>query len=162
MFPPPERPAHESKASEAGVLSGQVTLTTHRISDVYYSVHTKRDAREGDPQTMRVDYKIGWHECKSEWVCFEHSGFARQKAIAWWKRRSPDPVTTNAHFRLGRKHLEMGDSPTPPAEPGRVPRVARMMALPSASTASFAKASLPTRPISPVSAASLGRGSLRS
>jgi DNA repair protein RadD len=95
-FPPPERPAHESKASEAGVLSGQVTLTTHRVSDVYYTVHTKRDAREGDPQTMRVDYKIGWHEYKSEWVCFEHIGFARQKAVAWWKRRSPDPVPTSA------------------------------------------------------------------
>jgi DNA repair protein RadD len=95
-FPPPERPAHESKASEAGVLSGQVTLTTHRVSDVYYTVHTKRDAREGDPQTMRVDYKLGWHEYKSEWVCFEHSGFARQKAVAWWKRRSPDPVPDSA------------------------------------------------------------------
>jgi DNA repair protein RadD len=95
-FPPPERQVHESKASAAGVLSGQVTLTTHRISDVYYSVHTKRDAREGDPQTMRVDYKIGWHEYKSEWVCFEHSGFARQKAVAWWKRRSPDPVPDSA------------------------------------------------------------------
>jgi DNA repair protein RadD len=95
-FPPPERPAHESKASEAGVLSGQVTLTTHRVSDVYYTVHTKRDAREGDPQTMRVDYKIGWHEYKSEWVCFEHIGFARQKAVAWWKRRSPDPVPDSA------------------------------------------------------------------
>jgi DNA repair protein RadD len=72
-FPPPERPAHESKASDAGVLSGQVTLTKHKVSDVSYTVHTKRDAREGDPQTMRVDYKIGWHEYKSEWV--RHLGF---------------------------------------------------------------------------------------
>lgn len=41
-------------------------------------------------------------------------------------------VTTKAHFRLGskgRKHLETGNTPTPPVEPGRVPRVARMMAL---------------------------------
>ncbi len=95
-FPPPERQVHESKASEAGVLSGQVTLTKHRVSDVYYTVHTKRDAREDDPQTMRVDYRIGWHEYKSEWVCFEHAGFARQKAIAWWKRRSPDAVPDSA------------------------------------------------------------------
>lgn len=96
LFPPPDRQTHESKASEAGVLSGQVTLTTHRVKDVYYSVHTKRDAREGDPQTMRVDYKVGWHEYKSEWICFEHSGFARQKAVAWWSRRSPDPVPDSA------------------------------------------------------------------
>ncbi|MBS0208863.1 MAG: DEAD/DEAH box helicase family protein [Planctomycetes bacterium] len=91
-FPPPERPAHEPKASEAGVLSGQVTLTTHRVSDVYYSIHTKRDAREGNPRTMRVDYKVGWHDYQSEWICLEHAGYARQKAAAWWKRRSPDPV----------------------------------------------------------------------
>ncbi|MBS0210419.1 MAG: DEAD/DEAH box helicase family protein [Planctomycetes bacterium] len=92
VFPQPERPAHESKASEAGVLSGQATLTTHHVCDVYYSIHTKRDAREGDPRTMRVDYKVGWNDYKSEWICFEHSGYARQKAVAWWKRRSPDPV----------------------------------------------------------------------
>jgi DNA repair protein RadD len=95
-FPPPLRLRHEATATRAGVLSGQVTLTTHRVSDVYYTVHTKRDAREGDPRTMRVDYKVGWHQYKSEWVCFEHSGFARQKAIAWWKRRSPDPVPESA------------------------------------------------------------------
>ncbi len=96
VFPPPEHPAHAAKASEAGVLSGQVTLTTLRVSDVYYTVHTKREAQEGDPQTMRVDYKIGWHEYKSEWVCLEHTGFARQKAVAWWQRRSPDPVPDTA------------------------------------------------------------------
>lgn len=95
-FPPPERAAHSSKASQAGVLSGEVTLTSYRVSDTYYTVHTKRDARDGDPQTMRVDYKVGYYDYKSEWVCFEHSGFARQKAIAWWKRRSPDPVPDTA------------------------------------------------------------------
>ena len=41
---------------------------------------------------MRVDYKVSWHDYKPEWICFEHSGFARQKAVAWWQRRSPDPV----------------------------------------------------------------------
>lgn len=91
-FPPPERSKHESSASGAGILSGQVTTTTYRVTDVYYSVHIKRDAAEGDPKTLRVDYKTGWHEYKSEWVCFEHKGYARQKAVAWWKRRSPDPV----------------------------------------------------------------------
>lgn len=95
-FPPPERASHTSKASNAGVVSGEVTLTEHRVIDTYYTVHTKRDAREGDPQTMRVDYKVGWHEYKSEWVCFEHTGYARQKAVAWWKRRSPDPVPDTA------------------------------------------------------------------
>ena len=78
------------------MLSGQVTNTKFRVSDVYYSVHTKRGASEDDPKSMRVDYKVGWHEYKSEWICFEHEGYARQKAVAWWKRRSPDPVPDTA------------------------------------------------------------------
>jgi len=95
-FPPPERTKHDAKASEAGVLSGQVTTTKYRVQDVIYSVHTKRGASDDDPKTLRVDYKVGWHEYKSEWVCFEHEGYARQKAIAWWRRRSPDPVPDTA------------------------------------------------------------------
>lgn len=95
VFPPPERQQHDPKASEAGILSGQVTTSTFRVEDVYYGIHTKRGASEDAPRTLRVDYRVGWHEYKSEWVCFEHDGYARQKAIAWWRKRSPDPVPDN-------------------------------------------------------------------
>lgn len=91
-FPPPERQQHDAKASEAGILSGQVTTTKYSVKDVYYNVHTKRDAKEGTPNTLRVDYRVGWNKFKSEWICFEHTGYARQKAVAWWLKRSPDPV----------------------------------------------------------------------
>jgi DNA repair protein RadD len=43
-----------------------------------------------------VDYQVGWHDYKSEWVCLEHEGYARSKAVAWWRRRSPDPVPDSA------------------------------------------------------------------
>jgi DNA repair protein RadD len=92
VFPPPERQQHDPKASEAGILSGQVSTTKLQVEDVYYGIHTKRGASEDAPRTLRVDYRVGWHEYKSEWVCFEHEGYARQKAIAWWRKRSPDPV----------------------------------------------------------------------
>jgi DNA repair protein RadD len=91
-FPPPDRKPHDAKASEAGILSGQVTTTKYQVDDVYYAMHSKRDAEEGAPRTLRVDYRVGWHDFKSEWVCFEHEGYARQKAIAWWRKRSDDPV----------------------------------------------------------------------
>ena len=45
---------------------------------------------------MRVDYRLGLDHWQSEWVCIEHSGYARQKANAWWKQRSPDPVPDSA------------------------------------------------------------------
>ncbi len=39
---------------------------------------------------------MGWHQYQSEWICFEHTGYARDKAIAWWRKRSPDPVPSTA------------------------------------------------------------------
>lgn len=55
-------------------------------------MHVKRDAPPDAPRTMRVDYRIGFNHYVSEWVCFEHDGYARQKAVAWWRQRSHEPV----------------------------------------------------------------------
>ena len=59
VFPPPERQKHDAKASEAGILSGQVTDVEYDVQDVTYSVHTKRGADEDAPRTFRVDYRLG-------------------------------------------------------------------------------------------------------
>jgi len=91
-FPPPERQKHSDKAETAGILSGEVTETDYEVSEVYYSVHVKRDAPEDHPRSLRVDYRCGLNDYHSEWVCFEHDGYARQKAEAWWKARSHEPV----------------------------------------------------------------------
>lgn len=96
LFPPPERVKHEEQASQAGILSGQVTTTTYRVRETYYNVHTKRDAAENAPRSMRVDYRVSLSGFKSEWICFEHKGYARNKAEQWWQRRSPDPVPDTA------------------------------------------------------------------
>jgi len=45
---------------------------------------------------MRVDYRIGQFISVSEWICFEHDGYARWKAEQWWRRCSPDPVPDTA------------------------------------------------------------------
>jgi DNA repair protein RadD len=95
-FPPPERTRHGARASEAGILSGQVTTTKHAVQSVFYSVHTRRGAGDDAPRTMRVTYRVGYNAYQSEWVCFEHRGYARQKAVAWWQRRSPEPVPETA------------------------------------------------------------------
>jgi len=41
---------------------------------------------------MRVEYRCGFARWYREWVCFEHDGYARRKAEAWWRRRSNDLV----------------------------------------------------------------------
>jgi DNA repair protein RadD len=96
QFPPSERQTHEAQASAAGILSGQVTIATYKVEDVTYSVHTKRGAAEDAPKTMRVEYRLALNAYKSEWVCFEHTGYARWKAEQWWRKRSPDPVPDTA------------------------------------------------------------------
>jgi DNA repair protein RadD len=91
-----EKTRHDARAGTAGVLSGQVSFTTYPVEEVRYAVHVKRNAPPDAPRTMRVEYTIGWQQYQSEWICFEHTGFARHKAEAWWKRRSTEPVPDTA------------------------------------------------------------------
>ncbi|MEW4530619.1 DEAD/DEAH box helicase family protein [Maioricimonas sp. JC845] len=95
-FPLPERPRHEARATDAGVLSGEVTVTEYEVRDITYSVHRKRKSADDAPRTMRVEYRLGLDYWVSEWVCVEHTGYARRKAEQWWRRRSPDPVPDTA------------------------------------------------------------------
>ena len=73
-----------------------MTDTRFEVLDVCYSVHIKRGADGNSPRTMRVDYRLGLSHWQSEYVCVEHDGYARQKSVAWWKRRSPDPIPETA------------------------------------------------------------------
>jgi len=99
-FPPPEKTQHAATASHGGVLSGEVTTLTYEVRDIHYHVHQKRDAAEDAPRTMRVDYRLGLEHWQSEWICFEHHGWARRQAERWWKKRSPDPVPETAQHAV--------------------------------------------------------------
>jgi len=95
-FPPPEREKHDRAASAAPILSGEAKTNEYTVCEVSYHVHTKRDAPPEAPKTMRVEYRNSWDQWRSEWVCFEHMGYARVKAEAWWRRRSDLPVPEGA------------------------------------------------------------------
>ncbi len=99
-FPPPEREPHDARASDAGVLSGEVTDTEYDVHDIVYRIHRKRDADEDAPRCLRVDYMIGLDHWQSEFVCIEHTGYARRKAEAWWRERCIDPCPTTAEEAL--------------------------------------------------------------
>jgi DNA repair protein RadD len=51
----------------------------------------RRHEKLGKPPSLRVDYHCGLVR-HSEWICFEHTGYAREKAAAWWRARSTAPV----------------------------------------------------------------------
>ena len=100
-FPPPERETHDRTATTAGILAGQTEDNECTVQDVHYRVHVKRDAPEDAPRTMRVEYRVGFNHWQSEWVCIEHTGYARVKAEAWWRQRSNWPVPTSAYEAVG-------------------------------------------------------------
>lgn len=87
-FPPPQKSKITEHASREGIISGQVDYTDYEVLDVYYCVHEKRGADPDAPKTMRVDYQVGFNEFKSEWVCPEHTGYARGKFEKWWNERA--------------------------------------------------------------------------
>ncbi|MCL4743284.1 MAG: DEAD/DEAH box helicase [Phycisphaerales bacterium] len=93
-FPPPKREKHEATASSEGILSGQTSRSEERVSDVSYHIHYKRDDPDAPP-TMRVEYRCGFNTWFREWVCFEHTGYARAKAEQWWRARSREPVPSS-------------------------------------------------------------------
>jgi len=97
-FPQPKREQHDRQASTAGIISGEVTEAEYEVEDVYYSAHVKRDAPPDHPRTLRVDYRVGFNDHHSEWICVEHppGSYARQKAEAWWCARSHEPCPTDA------------------------------------------------------------------
>lgn len=75
----------DATLSYAELLSNaKHSLVWHDITKVEYHTHKK----EGKPDSLRVDYYSGILKTASEWVCFDHTGYAGQKAVAWWLARS--------------------------------------------------------------------------
>ena len=69
------------KASNLAVLSNQIEPEWHEVLSVNYDRHEKN----GKTASMRVSYNTISGPYR-EWVCFEHKGFARNKAVSWYKR----------------------------------------------------------------------------
>ena len=78
----------DATASTLGVLSSdESTVETLEVTHTDYEAWSKRGAPPGYPKTVRVTYWCGLNERHCEWVCPEHSGYARRKFIQWFKAR---------------------------------------------------------------------------
>lgn len=105
LFPPPEKTHEETADRESAVLERDQKPERWRVEGMSVSVHYKSGASEGDPRTLRVNYECVpsddeegnlQTESISEWVCLEHMGFPRKKAMYWWIARCKvvDPPMT--------------------------------------------------------------------
>jgi DNA repair protein RadD len=82
-FPPPERAKLAPEALLAPVMSREkLPPKWWDVTDVEFSRHEPKDPAKR--ATLRVDYKYHFQRVASEWVCIEHDGFAREKAVTWW------------------------------------------------------------------------------
>lgn len=83
----PIEATHDSKASGMDILSDEKNRKREHerfeINLIKYSKHFK----EGKPPSLRVDYYAGLRRIASEYICFEHDGYAKAKAHQWWKVR---------------------------------------------------------------------------
>ena len=93
MFPAPE----VKLAATATTLAILSTTKPQwlKVSRVGYGLHQKT----GKPPSLRVDYFSGLVR-HSEWICFEHQGYAHKKAVAWWRARTAMPVPTTVSTAL--------------------------------------------------------------
>jgi DNA repair protein RadD len=80
-------PAHSDRPVDAPVLSTdrERVVNEHLVHSVNYARHEK----PGKTPSLRVTYQCGMRRF-SEWVCIEHAGMARAKALRWWQARSSE------------------------------------------------------------------------
>jgi len=80
---PRETAKHDTKAADASPLAKMEDEWVD-VKRVDWTAHSKKGAPPGAPKTMRIIYEYGYGQSISEYVCIEHSGYARQKAETWW------------------------------------------------------------------------------
>lgn len=98
LFPPPEVAISRRAGTEAIMRLTAPEPVWQAVSDIACRRHPGRD---GKPDSLRVDYLIDG-AVASEWVCFEHVGFARQKAVGWWAARARTAPPSTIGEALGR------------------------------------------------------------
>ncbi len=81
----------EQRASLQPILSEQPKIETIEVEKIFYNKHVKANSLP----TLKVSY---WSALTkyNEFICFEHTGYAKHKANDWWKQRHrlepPDTV----------------------------------------------------------------------
>jgi len=97
-FPPPE-PKIDRQASTAAIMNMTAEDDWRPVTDFALARHVR--AGGGTP-SMRVEYLVDG-KCIREWVCFEHTGFPRQKAVTWWQHMAGTSPPDTVAEALGRR-----------------------------------------------------------
>lgn len=104
VFPPREL-KHDAWASADGLISGQVVTHDETVQKVEYKRWEKRNNTENKPATLCIEYTLGLNNYFREWLCPEHTGYARTKFEKWWEEHKaipfdPTPSTVDEAIQL--------------------------------------------------------------
>jgi len=93
---PDRSPKHNETTSDDDILSDDGKYIRHEAIE-YMTVG--RHQKDGKPDSMKVSYFVSMSgKPYQEWLCFDHGGFATQKAKAKWSSLGgmlPEPSSTN-------------------------------------------------------------------
>lgn len=95
-------PAHLERPVDAPILSidRPRRIADHAVKGVSYGRHSK----PGKTPSLRVTYHCGLRQFH-EWICVEHAGHARAKALRWWQTRAPsEPCPRTVEEAMARVH----------------------------------------------------------
>lgn len=89
------------KPSNAAIMSNQIEPEWHNVLSISYREH----AKEGKTPSMCVTYNTLDGPFR-EWICYQHTGFAREKAAKWHRARSVEDVPQKVQNALRLKFKE--------------------------------------------------------
>ena len=91
---------HGTRANLEDIISGKSVDVTEKIivdiKNIEVSKHEKDLGNNKFSYTLRIKYFLKgnlWVYPISEWICLEHSGYAREKALEWWLTVSEGALT---------------------------------------------------------------------
>ncbi len=87
VFPKPE-PEFNSKAYDGVMLSTQVQAEWKVVTGMIISKHKSKNPIP----TLKIEYACENFERYFEYICLEHEGYARSKAVRWWVDNATIPA----------------------------------------------------------------------
>lgn len=100
---PPHEVDHDETAYSGPVVGLQTSEPiTAKVSDCWFRLHKK----EGKPDSVAVSYMIEGFEIITEWICLDHTGYPKTKAIKWCYEMGLKADTTTELLALKPPKIE--------------------------------------------------------
>lgn len=91
----PRQPNHGTQAGEYDLID-EVKSKWYTVKEMKVSKHTKMGGRP----SMKVAYYVGDAWAVYEYICLDHTGYARSKALKWARERGHEPFNVDSALNI--------------------------------------------------------------